>query len=196
MSSPRSSSSTAYAPSTSVLRGIRSSSTTCTVTRQPSSERSTPSTDSSGRPSSPGKSRRTAATASRADRRPFPFPERSAILPRLPPGKFGLARAGNREPLEQIALARLALLVVEQPVIGGDLELDHLRADAVLVVELALGLVCDLLGHPSRPAHGRERERQQTCEQAHQPAAPSSSTNEYGGSGPVAFSRIRPACSR
>src|SRR5437763_16744279 len=163
---------------------MRRNSTTWTVTCHPfSSARSTPSTASIGRPSSAGKSERTSSTASRADSRRFPepflrlLPRCSAIrvlLPQLVVGDrprlrvfAALTRLRHREPLEQVVFHPLALLLAEVALLGLDLELDQLGADAVLVVELPVGLLGHLPGDPRDPAYRRERERQQPGEQTH-----------------------------
>src|SRR5579871_3684012 len=111
---------------------MRASSTTCTVTCQPSSSlRSNPSTDSIGRPKSSGSSRRTRATASGPDGRRRPLLLLAIVhLPvRSCPGP------AHGQPLEQLLLAIAPLELVDPPVVELQLERQQLALDVLLVVE-------------------------------------------------------------
>src|ERR1700757_2387858 len=201
---------------------MRASSTTCTITCQPSwSSRCTPSTDSTGLPSSAGSSSRTVCTASAAVM-PLRFPRRarlrspSASSLRLPFGLLPLVRRccsamfgilpgvdrhllaallRDRQPLQQLVLAPPPFLIADESVLGFHLQLQQLAADPVLVVELSLNLIGDLLGDPGDAADGSQRQREQSGEQSHRHTpAVARRTNECGGSGPVYLKRSRPAC--
>jgi hypothetical protein len=78
-----------------------------------------------------------------------------------------LALAGDLEALEQGVLLAGSLLVADLPLVVVDLELEHLAADLVLVVELAVSLVGDLLRDPRRPPHRSERKRGEPGEETH-----------------------------
>src|SRR5947209_3796095 len=129
---------------------MRSSSTTWTITVHPPfpSVRSTPRTDSIGRPSNAGNSSRTCSIAFRAESRPlapFWFLRRCSATDRLLRSPHRL-RCG--EPLEQLLLQALALLLVKLAVLSVELERKQLAADPVLVIQLPLGLVEHLLCDP------------------------------------------------
>src|SRR5581483_4816323 len=178
---------------------MRDSSTTWTITFQPSpSSCSRPRIDSIGRPSSCGSSRRTCWITSRPESFRFdPFrrfcPRCSAILIVLPHERRPLL--ADRETLQERLLAVFTLLFVNQALVEIQLELQQLAPDVILVVELTVGLGGDLLGHPGHAPDRRQRERDQSGENAHRQLASSSSTNEWGGSGPVYLTRRRAACS-
>src|SRR4051812_23384321 len=104
-----------------------------------------------------------------------------------------LTESSLLEPREEDVDALRELLVVDLTGLVGHLERHELAHDALLVVELVLGLLEQLLGHPADAAHGRERQGQQRGEQAHRYRAP---TNECGGSGPRSLNCIRCARSR
>src|SRR5581483_6399424 len=104
---------------------MRESSTTWTVTCHPlPSSGSSPSTASTGWPSSSGNSRRTRWTASRPDiwlreLRPFWLRlERCSAI-----GLLLRCVCADGEPLQQSVLPHLALLLVDQPVLEVEVEL-------------------------------------------------------------------------
>jgi hypothetical protein len=72
-------------------------------------------------------------------------------------GFLGGALARHGKPVEEVALYPLPLLVPDRSAHVVHLELQELALDVVLVVELAVGLVRDLLGHPRRASHGSQR---------------------------------------
>src|SRR3954469_21786817 len=147
---------------------MRRSSSTSSVTSQPSSERRIPSTPSTGRPvSAPS-----CWTAARATSIEPSLPLVLLALPRLAAGTSTRLQA-----LEQLVLQALELGLLELAALEGRLEARELGAHLRRLVEVALGLVLDLLGDPHRPAHGRERERQQPRDQAHAPASWSSASS-------------------
>src|SRR5437588_12162857 len=169
---------------------MRPSSTTWTVTLQPlSSSRSSPSTDSTGRPSSSGSSRRTRSIASGPES-PRPFLRRSAIFGLLQ--RSGAAGLADSQPLHQTVLSPLPLVLLDRAVVVFELELQQLAADPALVVELVLCLLRELLGHPRDAANGRQWQREQAGDQTHVQPPWVNSTNECGGSGPVYLKRSRP----
>src|SRR5437764_7847798 len=143
---------------------MRESSTTCTVTVQPLfSSGSSPRTESTGWPSNAGSSPRTHSTASRAEIRPraplrAPFWLRlercSAIVGLL--RRVRVAGLAHGQPLQQRFLSRLAFVVVDQPVLDVEFQLQQLATDAVLVVELTLDLLRHLLCDPCDAAHRRQ----------------------------------------
>jgi hypothetical protein len=93
-------------------------------------------------------------------------------------------RLADGQTLHQPLLLQLALLGRQVAIVGVQFQLKQVPLDGRRVVELAIGLLGDLLHNPGDTADWRQREQQQFLEQAHQ-AAPASSTNECGGSGPV-----------
>src|SRR3954447_15232287 len=175
------------------------SSTTSTVTFQSVPSFSMPVTASTGRPISSCTCSTASITTSRALRllllellRLFDFD--SATVDHLVVGFLG-ACPRHRQPVEQVALHTLALLGPDDAVLLVDLELDELALDVVLVVELAVRLLGDLLGHPGGAAHRRQRQQDELLEQAHgYDSSSESSTKLCGGSGPVAWNRSRPPC--
>src|SRR4051812_43894190 len=158
-----------------------------------------PVTASTGRPISSCTCSTASITTSRALRllllellRLFDFD--SAPVDHLVVGFLG-AGPRHRQPVEQVALHPLALLGPDDAVLLVDLELDELALDVVLVVELAVRLLCDLLGHPGGAADRRQGQQDELLEQAHGYASPiESSTKLCGGKGPVPLTRSRPPC--
>src|SRR3954468_836509 len=142
---------------------MRDSSTTSTVTFQSVPSFSMPVTASTGRPISSCTCSTASITTSRGLRlllrellRLFDFD--SATVDHLVVGFLG-AGARHRQALEQVAFHPLPLLGPDDAVLLVDLELHELALDVVLVVELAVGFVGDLLGHPGRAAHRRQGEQ-------------------------------------
>src|SRR5436190_109446 len=137
------------------------------------------------------------------ERLPVPFAFESATLDHLVvvefmpgEGRLRLRRGPlprDGQALEQLALPVLLLLLGDQPVLPLELELHQLPLDVLLVVELPVGFLGDLLGHPRSSAHGRQRKEDQFLEQAHGHASTESSTKLWGGSGPVYRKRIVPS---
>jgi len=80
---------------------------------------------------------------------------------------FHFAHARSGEPVKEVALHPLALLIADLPLVVIELELHELPLDAVLVVELAVGLFGQLLGDPDRPSHGRKWQQRNLPEKAH-----------------------------
>src|SRR5947209_8279248 len=119
---------------------MRASSTTATVSLQPSSSsRSRPSTDSIGRPSSSGGSDRTRSIASRPDSPFCPVPLRrrferwsAIVLLLLGPGTSLLS---DRQAVEQLLFALQPLGLVDVSVLVFELELQQLTANAAFVVK-------------------------------------------------------------
>src|SRR3954447_20080257 len=168
-----------------VVSGMRSTSTISSVTFQLSSSFLTPSTEETGRPSSCSSSPPARRASSRTPSFFWlpPSSSPSAIL-LLPP-----ARVGHAEAVRQIGLHVVALLFGQLAILPEPVELGQLTADPSLVVELAVGLVGHLLADPGHSLDGRERQGEQTRDQAHAGTSPSRSTNECGGSGPKYLSR-------
>src|SRR3954453_5508048 len=91
------------------------------------------------------------------------------------------------EPLEQSVLGLGDLLLGEHARRPRLVELQEACADARLVVQLALGLLLDLLGDPDGGPNRRQRQCEQPGDQTHAalPAESSMSVKLYGGSGPT-----------
>src|SRR3954451_10405886 len=126
---------------------MRRSSSTSSVTSQPSSARRSPRTPSTGRPVS-------APTCSTALRT-------TSSEPGLFPLRFAAAISARLQPLQQLVLEALELGLGELAAVERRLQARELGAHLRRLVEVSLGLVLDLLGDPHRAANGRERERQQ-----------------------------------
>src|SRR4051812_16871378 len=148
-----------------VVSGTRSTSITSMVTVQPSSSRCMPSTPVTFRPSISCISSPAWRASWRNPLRRGRPPSSSAILLELP--LLAPARVHDGEALHQALLLVGALLVGQLAALGAHVELGELAADAALVVELAVGLLRDLLADPGHALHGRERQREQTRDQAH-----------------------------
>src|SRR3954468_13664810 len=110
------------------------------------------------------------------------------------PALLGLAPAGTGDvqALEQVVLLAGALLLGHLPLLDGHVQGGQLVEDVVLVVELAVGLLGDLVGDPGHPAHGRQGKGEQAGDQPHAGSS-SRRTNECGGSGPTYENRRRPS---
>src|SRR5437764_1410411 len=95
-----------------------------------------------------------------------------------------LQRPYHSQALKQFPLAVLALLGTHHTVLDLERKLEHLGADAGLVVELALGLLGDLVSHPDRTPDRRQGQRDECRDQSHllsrwvftAPATPRTST--------------------
>src|SRR5205823_5932533 len=145
------------------------SSTRSTVTFQPRPpSRETAAIDSAGLPKSSATWLRAALAASSGES----FVFRSSLV--------------ATEPLQELLLDQLVLLLVELAAVERLRRLRELEPDPPRVVQLRLRLGDDLVEHPDEPAGGRERQRQKTLHEAHQAGTPSSSSTKlYGGSGPT-----------
>src|SRR5256885_385397 len=136
---------------------MRSSSTSSTVTFQPRPpSRETAAIDSAGLPKSSATWLRAALAASSGES----FVFRSSLV--------------ATEPLQELLLDQLVLLLVELAAVERLRRLRELEPDPPRVVQLRLRLGDDLVEHPDEPAGGRERQRQKTLHEAHQACTPSS----------------------
>src|SRR5437588_4907659 len=144
---------------------MRSSSTSSTVTFQPRlPSREIAAIDSAGLPKSSETWLRAALAASTGES----FVFRSSLV--------------ATEPLQELLLDELVLLLVELTAIERFRRFCELTPDPPRVVELRLRLGDNLIEHPYEPPSGREPQRQAARHAAHQPGAPiSSSTKPDGG---------------
>src|SRR3954467_3482491 len=100
------------------------------------------------------------------------------------------------ERVEGLLLDHLVLLDRQQPEIEPALRLDQATPRRLRFAQLAFGLGGELLGDPDRAAYRRERECEETRDQAHQRCPPcESSTKLCGGSGRMSFTSTRPGLS-
>src|SRR3954452_12443368 len=177
-----------------VVSGTRSSSKTSSVMSQPlSPSDSKPSTEDTRRPVRSSSCSRAFETSSRTLgrrrrlRRPSSSPLSLSLSSAMSgPAFLGLAPAGagDVQALEQVVLLVRPLLLGHLAVLDGHLQRGQLAEDPILVIELPIGLLGDLVGHPGRAPHRGQREREQSGDQPHAGCS-SKRTNECGGSGPT-----------
>jgi hypothetical protein len=113
------------------------------------------------------------------------------VLSSLSSGKIKLlgfvcrdARLADGQALHQPLLLKLTFLGRQPAVLEIQFQLEQVPPDEGGVVQLAVGLVGHLLDDPGHAPDRSQREQENRAEQTHH-AAPASSTNECGGSGPV-----------
>src|SRR5512139_245124 len=112
------------------------------------------------------------------------------VLPRVVAAPL-LRRVGD-QPLDQLLLASVGLLVVDLAGLPEGLDVGQGRLDGGRVRPLPVSLLLHLLGHPRHPAHRREREEEQLADQYHDSSpVRMGSRKEYGGCGPTYLIRIR-----
>src|SRR4051794_32025807 len=145
---------------------MRGSSRTSTVTCHSSPSHSRPVTASASYPVSSCTVVIAARPSSAADRLPLSL-DRAIALPPIP--------AQDHQLFDQCVLCMLDFGLVVGARLARGLQLEQRSLDPGLVVELELGLLLEALRDPDRAAHGRERQRDQGGEEAHQ-AAPAASS--------------------
>src|SRR3954447_25270938 len=157
-----------------VVSGMRSTSMISSVTFQLSSSFLTPRTEDTGRPSncssSPPARRASSRTPSVLRLPPSSSPSAILLLPS--------ARVGHAEAVHQVRLHVVAFLFGQLAILPEPVQFGQLTPDPSLVVELAVGFFGHLLADPRHALDGRERQREQTRDQAHAGTSPSRSTNE------------------
>jgi hypothetical protein len=79
---------------------------------------------------------------------------------------------------EQIVRAPRVVGVAHEAGVAIELQLEQFAAQARVVVAEALGLLGDALRHPGDAPDGRERKRDQACEQSHRQAASTGSSTK------------------
>src|SRR5437763_1445640 len=178
----------------SVVGGTRSSSTSSSVTAQPSGKRDRPETDSTGLPVSSSRCR-CARSAARVPLRPLrePLPDESLAEERLSEGErlpderlsderssTALAIASLPfpgelprldQPLQQCFLGPVEYVVADPAGAVALFEVGHLLPDGGGVVVAALGLVEQRLKDPAAARNGARHRECQQLEQTHRSAA-------------------------
>src|SRR5205807_1408378 len=172
---------------------MRETSTTSSVTIQPSPERSRPETESASLPSSAASCSRAVSTTRRASPGRAPEGRRSSSGSSASSRSTGSSRgsccsargssASEPQPLEQLVLDLLELLDRELAPLVAELGLGELPTDRTPLVQLSRRLLGDLLRDPHGPADRRQRQRQQARQEPHQ-LSPGNMTKLCGGSGP------------